>query len=268
MTSQNNSYPIDIIPRISYKIEMDVGLLLSKYPNLLVARLVEGKYEDYCSVSESGERFLTDRVFKNNMANLSFNLGGGRFDIDSHEHLRFLPVNKESSTRWNGRIVPKRLYNTSSFYTTYPICFGLCFYVKDIHNRTFPFYKHFDSEEDRNNYQERVSQKPTDKEMSFDAHVVGAFEKKYKRALVNPQIRVHHMPTMVNYWHMTLDTYRPINEKYIQPDEKQDSSDKSMFKALKQDLIQYHHVNERPNYCLDKIDYKKAIFCLFRLFHN
>ena len=94
MTSQNNSYPIDIIPRISYKIEMDVGLLLSKYPNLLVARLVEGKYEDYCSVSESGERFLTDRVFKNNMANLSFNLGGGRFDIDSHEHLRFLPVNK------------------------------------------------------------------------------------------------------------------------------------------------------------------------------
>lgn len=229
--------------------------LLDKYPDLLVVRMVEGDVEDYLLDLESGDMTLSEKVFKNNMANLSMNLAGGLFDTSSQGHLKFLPTKKEATKDWNGWITSKRLYVDPDSYSFFCPCFGLCFHVADIHERTFPFHKHFENVEERNEYAEQASKATSSKEKEYESDYVGAFESKKKNVLVRPRIKVHHSPSKVNYWHMTLDTYRPTDFYYVRPDEKQDSSDNKMFKALKQDLVQCCNVDEIPSYRLHKSDY-------------
>lgn len=76
---------------------------------------------------------------------------------------------------------------------------------------------------------------------------------------VRPRIIVHHSPTNANYWHMTLDTYRPTDMEYVSPTERQNGSDKKMFKALKQDLVQCCMIDELPAYKIDRLDYDNAV---------
>ena len=266
MTQLHEVYPSVILPRVTFKRRLNVDRLLRKYPELLVVRMVEGEYYDYLLDTESEEKILSDKVFKNSMANLSMNLAGGLFDTSSHGHLKFLPTSKEASLPWKGRKASKRLYSTPNCYKTFTPCFGLCFHVRDIHKRTFPFYKHFETKEERDKYAEEAKIAITEEEKKYDADYVGAFESKKKPVLVRPRIRVHHSPSRVNYWHMTLDTYRPTNENYVRPESKLNSSDSRMFKALKQDLVQCCCVDEMPAYRLEKKDYYNCLcYYLFML---
>lgn len=255
MGQSHDAYPTEILPRIVYKKRLCINKLLDKYPDLLVVRMVEGVIEDYLMDFESGDVIFSEKVFKNSMANLSMNLAGGLFDTSSHGHLKFLPTNKEATKIWKGWKVPQKLYIEPDSYNIFYPCFGLCFYVVDIHERTFPFYKHFENVEERNVYAEQTAMSTLPKEKEYEADYVGAFESKKKNVLVRPRIKVHHSPSKVNYWHVTLDTYRPTDIHYVQPDEKQNSSDIKMFKALKQNLVQCCHVDESPSYQLNKRDY-------------
>ena len=56
---------------------------------------------------------------------------------------------------------------------------------------------------------------------------------------------------------MTLDTYRPTDISYIHPEDKQNSGDKKMFKALKQDLLQCYSIDLNPDYRIDLMDYSE-----------
>ena len=248
-------YPKEILPHSNYKRRMDVDELLKKYYKLLVVRTVEGCPEDFYMQTENGDKELSDKVFMNNMANLSMNLAGGLFITDSKAHLRFLPTNKEASEIWESGDIPAELYNSEECYRFFENCFGLCFFASSIHNRTFPFYKHFNSQEERDKYEEDTIKAKTKFENSSDAKFVGAFDNKKKPVLVKPLIKIHHMPTKVNYWHMTLDTFRPTDTECLAPTEKQSSPDKKMFKALKQDLLQCCQINLTPEYSIDSCDY-------------
>lgn len=248
-------YPEEIIPRPNYKYRMKVDDLLEKYAKLLVVRVVEGHPEDYYIFTQEGEAVLSDKIFKNNMANLSLNLSGGLFNTDNTAHLRFLPATKEASEIWESSSVPMELYDSEECYHFYDTCFGLCFFVYNIHNRTFPFHKHFANQEERDNYETTVKTVKTELADNYDAQFVGAFVNNKTPVLVKPLIRVHHIPTMVNYWHMTLDTYRPTDSGYIKATDKQNSSDRKMLKALKQDLLQCCQININPDYSIEECDY-------------
>lgn len=256
-------YPIDILPRFVYKPRMRVNNLLAKYPELLVVRLVDGNPEDYSIETESGELVLSEKVFKNNMANLSMNLAGGLFDTAPEKHLRFLPV-KDLVKPWKGFCVRKNVCSEDDSFQLFVPCFGLCFLVRDIHERTFPYYKHFDTEEERNQYAKEVAEIIKGADGYADADYVGAFKSKKDLVEVHPRIRVHHSPSNANYWHMTLDTYRPNEATYIKPEGDQKSTDKKMFKALKQDLLQNYTINSQPLYRIEESDYYLPFFYLLK----
>lgn len=256
MDNNRLPYPTEILPRTDYIDKMDVDSLLSEYPKLLVARLVDGFIDDFYATTEGNKKTLSQTVFKNNMANLSFNLAGGLFDTDCNSHLKFLP-SPELAKPWSGEEIDPCDYIGDGKYYIYDHCFGLCFFVNNIHNRTFPFHKHFNSKEERDIYESNVNKATTEEEKKYDANLVAAFESKKQNVLVRPRIKVHHSPTRANYWHMTLDTYRPTDKDYIHSTEKQSSSDKSMFKALKQDLVQYCLDNAKPEYEIDNRFYMK-----------
>lgn len=265
MERWHESYPVKILPHPHYKKKMSLDKLLRSYPELMVVRLVDGVVDDYCDVNPKGERVLTQRVFKNSMANLSLNLAGGLFNTAPDGDLRFLPTQKDAVSDWNGEYVSAKLFCSDDCYEMFEPCFGICFNVIEIHNRTFPFPKHFDSVQQRDEYAEKAYSVATPEEKEYDAHIVEAYVSNKQNVMVYPIIKVHHSPSMANYWHMTLDTKRPIDTHYIQPAERQDSSDKKMFKSLKQDLLQHIHVDVIPNYRISPTHYIKWQYYLLRI---
>ena len=249
-------YPEHIISNPNYKLRFDIRTLLSKYPSLLGIRMIPGIIEDYTVESDKGDKVLTELVFQNSMANLSMNLAGGMFNTDKNSDLRFLPISEEAKKIWNGEQVPEDLYLNENNYSFTAICFGLGFLIRNIHCRTFPFYRHFESEQERNEYAEKANFVLSDEEKAYDAHIVEAFKDKKTNVLTHPRIKINHSPTMLNYWHVTLDTYRPTEIEYVSSTEKLNSADKKMFKALKQDLLQNYLINPRPYYRIREADYK------------
>lgn len=263
MCVQKEPYPKEILPKRSYKKKLKVDQLLRIFPDLMVVRQVKGDESCHRIQTEGGETVWQDSVFESSMANLSFNLAGGIFDTRKNAHLRFLPLSTEAKALWKGGNVNPEIVSPENSYSFDETCFGLCFLVRFIHNRTFPFYKFFASQVERDEYAKKVNTATTVKEKEFDAHLVGAFENKKKPVTISPRIKVHHNPCKANYWHFTLDTYRPSDTEPVKPEEKLNNSDKRMFKSLKQDLVQKCTVNAEPGYQLSRACYIKWPFVLF-----
>ena len=248
-------YPQEILPRRVYKKRLNVDRLLRRYRDLLVVRQVKGEKSRYQLITGNGECVLQDSVFGSSMANLSLNLAGGLFNTSHDAHLRFLPTKEEAKELWTGGNVSSEIVAQEDSYSIDNPCFGLCFLVRKIHDRTFPFYKHFDTQAERDEYEHQANMATSEKEKKYDAHLVEAFENKKSNVLVRPRIKVHHAPTNANYWHITLDTYRPTDTEPVGPEEKLTSSDKKMFKALKQDLMQNSTTDTEPDYKLSRCSY-------------
>lgn len=257
MCLKKEPYPTEILPLASFKKGLNIDNLLKKFDNLMVVRLVEGEVKDYTKETEQGVNVLDERVFTNSMANLSLTLAGGLFDTSSNAHLRFLPVANEAKASWKGGYVNPKVVSEEESYTITTPCFGLCFYVCEIHNRTFPAYKHFDTAEERDKYAQLALDATTDKEKRYDAHIVGAFENKKNTVTIRPRIKVQHAPTNANYWHVTLDTTRPTDKSPVTPTEKLTNSDRRIFKSLKQHLILHCTVNTKPDYKIPRRFYMK-----------
>lgn len=231
----------------------------------MVVRLVCGTEEKYVLVSESGEKVIQDSVFANSMANLSMNLAGGTFDTSADFHLRFLPISDYGTSPWNGGKVDVDAFLSDGNYSFNEPCFGLCFNVKSIHERSFPFYKGFKNQQERDEYAHRVEEATTEAEKRYDSHIVGEFRKN-SLVSVRGRIKVHHSPTNGNYWHITLDTYRPSEKDFVDPKGRKQSSDKQMFKALKQDLVQRCSINVTPCYKIARHFYYRWLFLIMAPF--
>lgn len=262
MDEKREPYPIIILPQRKYKKRLCIEKLLNKYVDLMAVRLVCGVEEDFVLESESGEKVIQDSVFTSSMANLSINLAGGVFDTSAEEHLRFLPISEYGKAQWKGGKVDVGAFSSTESYTFNVPCFGLCFSVNAIHERSFPFHKGFKNQQERDEYAKQVDEATTEEEKRYDANIVGEF-KKNSPVSVRGRIKVHHSPTNGNYWHITLDTYRPNEKDFVLPDGKRQSSDKQMFKALKQDLVQRCAVNASPNYKISKFAYLRWPYLLW-----
>lgn len=246
-------YPKEILPNPSYKIRIDVDELLSVYPNLLVVRRIEGCAEEFSVETRNGDKEYYTKLFNFNMANLSLNLAGGLFDTDSNAHLRFMPTRGLATELWDGKDIESFMFEVDN-YSVSDMCFGLCFFVSDIHRKWIPFNMFFMSEGARNTYEQETIQATIDSLTPKDIILVGAFARKRGPVKVYGRTKVNHMPTKANYWHITLDSFRP-NEKVPVSPESKISSDHRMFVSLKQHLAQCCEINVKPDYCIDPIYY-------------
>ena len=261
-------YPTEIMPHVSYKRMLSVGKLLKKYDGLMVVRQVKGVPDDYILITENGDKQLRETVFDSSMANLSLNLAGGVFDTNKNAHLRFLPSSDDAIRLWKGNKVESEIMSPENSYLFTSPCFGLCFLVRKIHDRSFPFYKVFNTQNDRDEYAKKAILSTTEREKEYDAHLVGAFKDKKSKVSINPRLKVNHAPNNANYWHMTLDTYRPIDKNPVASGEKLDNSDKKMFKALKQDLVQCYDIDKLPDYKIKRCSYMKWHYWLLSFVAN
>lgn len=259
-------YPKQILPHPSYRRKLGIERLLQAYPDLMAVRKVDGNPQDFIRRGDNGESFILPEVFKGNMANLSMNLAGGLFDVRADKHLSYLPVNEEAKKDWNGSEPSADL---TAEYTCRE-CFGLCFLIRSIHRRPFPYFRCFENQKSYDEYSAKVEDAAKALNLEKDRLLVGNFISKLNSIELKPYIKVHHSPTNANYWHVTLDTRRPTDTEFIDSEERQTSQDKKMFMYLKQDLVHHCGVNILPNYKLKRYDYKKPYTksdCIADFFH-
>ena len=81
------------------------------------------------------------------------------------------------------------------------------------------------------------------------------------------RLEVHHAPTNGNYWHTTLDTYRPTDRAFVKSTGDRQNSDRNMFKALKQNLLQCYEVDCIPQYKISRCHYLKWYACIVPCVH-
>lgn len=247
----DKKYPKRVFPRIRFRKILDIDQLLKSYPDFLVVRMVSGSHAEYTCQVDGDSQFLP-KVFGDRMPNLSMNIAGGLFDTDKERHLRFLPNPGPPTEPWLGGVVDRHICDNVDSYRIVSPCFGLCFYARKVHKKTFPFFMHFDSEKQRDDYVTRIeSVSRIDEEK--DMKLVGRFNEKEKKAEVHPFIRVNHAPTKANYWHAALDTWRPTDISPVQ--DVCSSTDRKMFSALKQDLLLKCEINAMPGYKIKRRDY-------------
>ncbi len=256
-------YPKQILPSTTYQKKLNTEILLKKYPNLIIVRQVKGFREEYLEVTENGKSVLTDGIFYNSMYNLSMNLLGGRFITD--RHIMFLPKSEEACRSWEGDCIIPENYQNSDNYTITEPCFGVFFLVNHIHNITFPFRKNFDNEEARDKYATEAENVIREENIKIEELIVGKFVSNREPVEVLARTKVNHSPTQLNYWHVTVDTYRPTEHDYIHPEEKISSGDRKILKALKLDLKEKAVVTMNVDYRIKRCDYKCQLTCWDRL---
>ncbi len=244
-------YPKQILPSSKYLPKLDISDLQKKYPYLAVVRQIKGTLEEFLVQTEKGKYGFSDSIFNCNVANLSMNLLGGKF-LD-HKHIMFLPKN-EGCREWDGTD-NYPIANETNFSVTEP-CFGIYFFIKDIHNVTFPFKKTFQSQQERDEYASAAEE--TSEESNIEQIVVGHFTNSTTPVEILSHTKINHTPTQLNYWHIVLDTYPPTTSEPIQNDHRS-SCDKKILKALKIDLLQKARQYLSVNYTIKRRYYKREL---------
>ena len=250
------NYPIEIIPKATYKTCLNIDDLLSKYRELLVLRLVPGYKKDYL-VEGSNSQEYSEKIFSNTIWNLSMNLLGGKYKFS---HSPFLPLS-DAIKDWNGEEVDISYYN--NLYKKENSSFFVCFYVKDIHKVTYPFSKTFETQQECDTFKNNASIVLKNND-AINETIADKFKQNGLTVTVPVFMKIFHRPNFLNYWHVTLDSKRPDNDDYIDPEEKQSSRDKKQMKAFKlhlTHLINQTQIDEVP-YKIKRKDYQKRCTCI------
>lgn len=255
----HNYYPKQIVPHPKYCRQLNIDGLIDKYQNLVVVRQIAGSREDCIIFTDKGEERLSGECLPSakSMRNLSMNLLGGKYIVT--KHLKILPRSEQACSPWDGKEVCVDNFSSSEHYSITEPCLGLFLYAKDVHKYVFPYTKSFNSEEERNRYAERAEQNLSDLDIKIVETVVGKFVKKGTPVDTFSVAKINHSPCQLNYWHITLDTYRLDENGFISPQDKISSSDIRMFKTLKHDIIEKGLFDIRLGYKLKRADYKESI---------
>lgn len=190
------SYPEKILPKSNYILEMDIPQLLKVYPNLYVARRIDGdKHQLVLQVD--GDNILSDAALRaTNVANFSVNLIGGLFDAGNH--IQYRPLQDDITKPWKGECVTSN--DMDSKYEIKEPCFAVYYKIADFIN--FPLIQemNFQSENDFMGFKAIAA--ANRKEDIY----LNAFSKG-KIVELPVKKKVNHAPTICNYWHLVLDTY-------------------------------------------------------------
>jgi len=218
-------YPAEILPRQEYVLKMDMPKLIEAYPDLYVVRRIDGDKRSLV-VKFDGDDVLLDLAYTSMVANLSVNLIGGPFVVDSH--LSFHPTNKEITKDWNGEEVEIAILEGN--YEVKEPCFPVYYKAKDF--LEFPSFQEmtFHKENDFIVFKTKSVDNPLH-EVYLNGFKKGETIKLPVKKLVN------HAPTFCNYWHVVLDTC-----SFERPDTPIDTSDSNkphnrILKQLRHDFL-------------------------------
>lgn len=256
-------YPQEILPSTDFVTKLDMDALMLKYSRLTIVRQVEGVLDDFLEEVEGMEvKVLSPKVFSSSMYNLSMNLLGGLFLAD--KHLPFLPKGNEACGDWDGNGVNIDDFTGTDFYSETRPCFGIYFYANEVDGLFIPYRKQFKTQEEFNLYKDQVKVVANHLEVEIEKLIVGTFVNSKQPIEIYARTEMNHSPNLLNYWHVTLDTYTPNSQQYL--DSRSVSNpEKKALKTLKNILVDKASINQIEIDTLSEGDYLKTQETIIRI---
>lgn len=181
-------YPKRILPKREYVRRIDVDDLKEKCQQALLARRLDGGENHFHYIG--GRKILNEGVINEDVLNWSTNLLGGEFKT---EDVCWRQKN-EGSKEWNDETVDLCNYGGCYELTISADCVFIT--ISCLHKTIIPYKRKFGSRDDLRQYAENTSDITKDVVEQWNAK-----DELDCRA----SIIVGHSPTMLNYWHMTID---------------------------------------------------------------
>lgn len=244
------SYPIEILPHKSYKKRLNLSVLKNKY-SLMAVRWCAVPYESAFEDSAKGTKVLTSSAIGQPLG-LSMNLLGGLFDKD--KHILYRPT-KYSPCRddWDGI----SLYTVSchDFEILSPDGFCLYYDINEWHNYTFPYYTTAPDKATFDGMKAKEKSIALAEDIVIESIVQECFKSKKNPFQMTARTKINHHPTLMNYWHVQLDSYRGNSTEEILDKDKPGSERKKICLLLKNDLKVKYKTDYQVDYHIEKEDY-------------
>lgn len=224
----NFKYPQSILPHLNYVTKIDLEEILDneKLP-LVVVRRSPIPFE----LVGPKKNLLAEDCVSENVFNYSMNLLGGDFQV--REHLELRQKNKGTED-WDGKsfLTEDELEECwEHVEESYPIYYK----VEDLHGVEIPYKKKFEKERDYN----VILQLLIEQDMRT---AIGIWKPSDKEVKLTGVMRVNHAPTMMNYWHVTLDAYELFAQE--KPLKKSKSAWNAEIRGYMVDYLRRHYLPE------------------------
>lgn len=203
-------YPQDILPRQGWTVPISTDDLLKDCPNLLIGHMLRGSVEQ-CIDMTAGEDMpciTRSSLPLERMANLSCCFLGSYFLIS---YFHFLPDN-EGEAAWKEEYGMRCDLITEDNYTHYPVITVVGWLLREIENRRLPYPKVFSKQSDFEENQLKAINVAEERncqiaQQEWQNLKCSEENKKQRIAEFIGESRCNHAPTMLNYWHSTIDIY-------------------------------------------------------------
>ena len=187
-------YPRAVLPHSVYKPLIDTQKLIEQVSGLLVARRLDDEW-DNCVEKKDGAFFFRLNALGEikHLSQMSLDLLGACYNPLKHQ--RYRTIGKGSSV-WDKKTI-YWLAPLSSFYYWRKPCCSVAIDAYRLNNIKFPYMKTLNKQQ----HDELVGKGINIEKFSS--------KKEYK---LEGELRLDHIPTLLNYWHMQADS-RPAGEE-------------------------------------------------------
>ena len=203
-------YPIEILPQRGWKQCICQEEIVGHCPNALLGRKLDGDFEKCIDISAGEGKWV---IYMNALPvscipNMSCSLLGTFF---KPTYFHFLP-DGEGKGGWKENVeVNETLIDGNSVYfdTITVVAWKIC----NVHNRTLPYKHVFAKNKEYSSFRENAIAVSGERNIpqlylsEWEELTANPKNEKQRIVEVNGVARVNHDPTMLNYWHFTVDQY-------------------------------------------------------------
>lgn len=204
-------YPHEILPKQNWREGVLSSEIIGFCQDAMLGHMLNGRPEECFdfSLGEDMLSILPEKLPLNRIPGLSCSLLGTSFIV---EHFHFLPSNDGKAPWHDGIVVPEEMVNENN-YTYYHDVTVVGWQLKEIHKYKIPYIRNFHKPREYKEYKEKVLA------ISKKSGVATLYLEEWENLLENPEnkslrivnlfgeARVNHAPTMLNFWHYTIDLY-------------------------------------------------------------
>lgn len=211
-----SKYPIRILPKKQYVKRIDIDKLYTLCKESLLTRRLDCEGTPFHYIG--GRKILNEGIINDDVLDWSTNLLGGKFKI---KDICWRQIGK-GITEWNNEDV-----NICDFDGCYELIKSTNYVfipLYCLHNQIIPYRRKFGNKKDLEQY--TIKTNVLDKD--FIEHWTTEDEIECRAT-----ITVEHKPTMLNYWHMTVEI---APEDFKAPIPRDSKKNKSLKKRVKEAL--------------------------------
>lgn len=232
------SYPEEMIPQPGYIIPFPFEVLIEQNGDYLLNYRISGSVEENCEIGTFGGKRKLKRECFSHVVHMSMNLHGGMF---RPEYVRYVQK-KPGSDSWDGQskicledyvnVISEEENATPIFYEATKLCV-----------RKLSTYLVF------NNNDSYKAMKSVFPDCEFPKYQPGVTVTVYT------DIKIEHVPTILNYWHVQMEVYPQSNDEKLKDAR---TWRERVFNNIRDSILCYRYM-EKPNmdYSIDKDIYMK-----------